>query len=70
MVCVGCLRELLKNPEQRAGYAHLRDDPYFYWYLHDDAYGPDPYGPEDFALFEDQRQGDFGDHVDDGWAGT
>lgn len=49
--------------------AHLRDDPYFFWYYAGDAWFDDPYGAEDYALF-DAEEGDFGRDVDHEWHGS
>ena len=54
-VCVSCLRTQMKNPNARGSYAHLRDDPYFFWYYNDYGWFDDPYGAEDYALFDAGR---------------
>lgn len=67
-VCVTCARQWLSNPQYRNSQQHLRDDPYFYWYYHSSYH--DPYGAEDYALF-DQVEGNmsYGD-VESQWEGT
>jgi hypothetical protein len=72
VVCVTCLRQLIKQqPQQRASYAHLHDDPYFYWYFYDDAWMGGPYDADDYALFDDhQGPDDFGADSPGGWQGT
>ena len=67
--CIGCLREAAKHPAQRASMAHLRDDPYFFWYYVGADWFTDPYGAEDYALF-DGNDGNFGRHVDREWHGS
>ena len=52
IVCVTCLRSELKNPYRKHSYAYLRDDPYFFWYFREGSFLNDPYGDEDYALFE------------------
>jgi hypothetical protein len=69
MVCVSCLRQQMRQPAQRASYAHLRDDPYFFWYFHDDSWLADPYGSDDYALFESDTQ-ELGTDVADSWSGS
>ena len=66
--CVTCLRAQLKDPQARGTFAHLRDDPYFYWYYNDLGFA-DPYGPDDFALF-DAGAGALGGDVPDDWSGS
>lgn len=48
---------------------HLRDDPYFFWYFAGADWYADPYGAEDYALF-DKGGGSFGGHVDREWQGS
>ncbi|MEZ4442654.1 MAG: hypothetical protein R3B72_26405 [Polyangiaceae bacterium] len=70
VACVACLRTLIKQqPQERQSQAHLRDDPYFYWYYVDDGWDSEPYDGDDFALFQDAGP-DFGSDVQDGWQGT
>ena len=71
VACVTCLREMIKQqPQQRQSQAHLRDDPYFYWYYVDDVWIDEPYGADDYALFDDYHDDHFGSDVHDGWEGT
>lgn len=67
--CISCLREAAKNPQQRASMAHLRDDPYFFWYFPGGDWFVDPYGAEDYALF-DQGGAEFGKGVEAEWSGS
>jgi hypothetical protein len=69
-VCVTCVRAQLKNPAMRGSYGHLRDDPYFYWYYRPTHFLSDPYGRDDYALFDRDEPGDFGAGVDDAWQGS
>lgn len=70
VACVTCLRELIKKqPQQKQSQAHLRDDPYFYWYYVDDHWDDEPYGYDDYRLFDDDG-GDFGADDYGGWEGT
>lgn len=57
-LCIGCTRGHLKSRQRRGSYAHLRDDPYFYWYSDDRRYSwdDDPYDSDDFDLFD--REGE------------
>lgn len=66
-VCITCARTTMDDPTKRRSYAHMRDDPYFYWYYHSDAV--DPYSDGDYALF-DEGGAEFGAAVDDQWEGT
>ncbi|MCB9753562.1 MAG: hypothetical protein H6713_26770 [Myxococcales bacterium] len=67
--CVSCTREAMRDPSRRGTYAHLREDPYFFWYFHEDAWFGEPYGDEDYSLFETGAS-DFGDMVEDNWEGS
>lgn len=71
-VCIACARtELQREPSSRGSYSHLRDDPYFYWYYSDSSWFHDPYGEEDYALFDTGvEEGDFAAGVEDQWEGT
>ena len=69
LTCISCLREAAKSPQQRSSMAHLRDDPYFFWYYSGDDWFSDPYGDEDYALF-DADDGSFGRDVDLEWHGS
>ncbi len=51
-LCIGCTRAHLKNRQRRGSYAHLRDDPYMYWYNEDYYWDDDPYDADDFDLFD------------------
>jgi hypothetical protein len=66
-VCIACARTMMDDPNGRRSYAHMRDDPYFYWYFHSGY--DEPYSDSDYALFDDAG-GDFGAAVDDQWEGT
>lgn len=78
VTCITCLRELIKQKptekatraRQKQTKAHLRDDPFFYWYYVDDVWFNEPYGDDDFALFTDTGGGDFGGDSHDTWEGT
>lgn len=71
VACVTCLRELIKTqPQQKQNQAHLRDDPYFYWYFVDDMWMHEPYGDDDYALFDDYGTNDFAHDDHGGWEGT
>ena len=50
--CVSCLRNDLRDRNARGSRAFLRDDPYFYWYFHDDGWFDDPYHEQDYSLFD------------------
>lgn len=63
------MREGFKDPYKRHSYAHLRDDPYFFWYFRDGSWMKDPYGDEDYSLF-DAGDADFGGDAPDDWAGS
>ena len=66
-VCIACARAVMAETKDRRSLAHMRDDPYFYWFFDDsDDYA---YDDSDYALF-DQEGGDFGAAVDDQWEGT
>ncbi|MBX3183332.1 MAG: hypothetical protein KIT72_03805 [Polyangiaceae bacterium] len=67
VTCVSCLRGVFKDPYKRHSYAHLNDDPYFFWYFH--SRSPDPYGSDDYALF-DYRGSSLDGPTDDNWAGS
>lgn len=54
--CVSCLRNTMRDRNARGSRAFLRDDPYFYWYFHDDGWFDDPYSEQDFGVF-DERAG-------------
>jgi hypothetical protein len=69
VICVSCLRNEVADPYKRGSYAYLRDDPYFFWYYREDSWFSDPYGAEDYALF-DAAESDFGADVGDDWAGS
>jgi hypothetical protein len=49
--------------------AFLRDDPYFFWYFTDTDWFLDPYGAEDYALFDSSDVG-FGQGADAEWRGS
>jgi hypothetical protein len=49
--------------------AHLRDDPYFFWYYSGDNWFHDPYGADDYALF-DSDDSSFGQDVELEWHGS
>ena len=49
--------------------AHLRDDPYFFWYYTGEHWFTDPYGAEDYSLF-DGNHGNFGRDVEREWHGS
>ena len=72
--CVTCLREQLKDRRGRGSRAHLRDDPYFYWYFHDSGWDNDdePYSSSDYGLFDGgPSAGALGDgDFDGGWEGS
>jgi arylsulfatase A-like enzyme len=68
-VCVGCLRLAMRNPAGRSTLAYLRDDPYFFWYHTGSDWFDDPYGADDFALF-DSGESDFGQGVETEWHGS
>lgn len=70
LTCVGCLRTAAQQPAQRASMAHLRDDPYFFWYYVGTDWYSDPYGAEDYSLFDKAGGGKFGGHVDREWQGS
>jgi hypothetical protein len=63
------LREAGKNPAGRANMAYLRDDPYFFWYFSTADWHVDPYGEEDYALF-DSNDVEFGQGSDAEWRGS
>jgi len=63
------MREGFKDPYKRHSYAHLRDDPYFFWYFREGSWMKDPYGEEDYSLFDDAET-DFGGDAPDDWAGS
>lgn len=69
-LCVSCLRTQLKNPAMRGSYAHLRDDPFFYWYYRPAGWLSDPYGEDDYALFDADDDADFGAGVESHWEGS
>ena len=70
IACVTCLRKHLDNPQQRASFQHMRDDPYFYWYFWHDGWVGDPYGEEDYRLFDHAGDGNFDYGTGDEWQGT
>ncbi len=67
--CVTCTREAMRDPSRRGTFAHLRDDPYFFWYFHQDTWFDEPYSDADYSLFETGAS-DFGDMVEDHWEGS
>jgi hypothetical protein len=67
-LCLSCLRGQLRHPNARGSWAHLRDDPYFYWYYRPDSWFSDPYGEEDYALFDSGDEADF--DVGGSWSGS
>jgi hypothetical protein len=69
VICVSCLRQQVSNPYHRGTYGHLQDDPYFFWYFREDSWFTDPYGAEDYALFDGGESG-FGEDVSDDWYGS
>ena len=69
LVCVSCLRQQVQPTGHRGSYAHLRDDPYFFWYFREDGWLGDPYGADDYALF-DRGEHEFGTGVTDPWTGS
>jgi hypothetical protein len=67
--CVNCVRHVLKDRNQRSGYVHLREDPYFYWYF-DGSDWEDGYNDYDYDIFSKKRQGGYYNQQDRGWEGT
>jgi hypothetical protein len=67
--CVGCLRAAMRSPAGRSTLAHLRDDPYFFWYHAGSDWFEDPYGADDYALF-DSGGSDFGQGAETEWHGS
>jgi hypothetical protein len=63
LTCVDCLRQVMKDRQARGYFAHLRDDPYFFWYF-DGADWFDAYDEQDYALFDAGPGG--GGESDDG----
>lgn len=51
VACIACLRRTLRDPRQRASFANLRDDPYFYWYFEGGEWSEE-YDRYDYALFD------------------
>jgi hypothetical protein len=70
MVCVTCVRAQVRDPSRRGSFAHLRDDPYFYWYLGSPSRMHHHYDENDYALFDHRRGEDFGSGVEDQWTGS
>lgn len=68
--CVTCMRSELEHPDRRGSYAHLRDDPYFYWYYTRSPWHSHPYDQDDFALFDRSRSGPLDNVTEDDWAGS
>lgn len=56
ITCVDCLRQVLSDRQQRGGFAHLRDDPHFFWYF-DGADWFEAYDDYDYALFDRETAG-------------
>jgi len=50
-MCVSCVRNMLKDRNQRGAHAWLRNDPHFYWY-YDGSDWDDAYDSYDYALFD------------------
>ena len=67
--CITCIREAAKHPQQRASMAYLQDDPYFFWYYPGHDWYRDPYGDEDYALF-DADEASFGAGSESEWHGS
>jgi hypothetical protein len=71
--CVDCLRQVLKDRGQRGYFAHLAEDPYFFWYF-DGQDWFDAYDQYDYALFDPSAAADWGDggaNLDGGaWEGS
>jgi hypothetical protein len=70
--CVDCLRQVLRDRQQRGYFAHLADDPYFFWYF-DGADWFEAYDQYDYALFDPGAAGESDDpsHLDGGaWEGS
>lgn len=67
-LCITCARASIEDdPTGRRSYAHLHDDPYFFWYYQSEV--ADPYGESDFSLF-DGGGAVFASDVEDQWEGT
>lgn len=49
LLCMSCARQQLVGAQSRASFAHLRDDPYFFWYASQP--GGLPFTTADRALF-------------------
>ena len=69
LLCISCAREAVKDPAQRNNMAYLQDDPYFFWYYSGSRWYNDPYGAEDYALF-DSNDADFGQGAESDWYGS
>ena len=72
MACISCLRRTLRDPRQRPSFAHLRDDPYFYWYF-DGGDWAEEYDRYDYALFDagvGDASPDLGMMPDEPWEGS
>lgn len=69
-LCITCARTTLTSTRDRRSMAHLRDDPYFFWYYESDRWFDDDYDDSDYDLFSaGGDDGDFDGDVDD-WQGT
>jgi hypothetical protein len=50
-VCVSCVRQGLRDHNHRGTYAHLADDPYFFWYAYSADWSDPTFTGSDYALF-------------------
>ena len=67
-LCMTCVREGLREQRHRGSYAHLRDDPYFFWYF--TAGLADDFTASDYLLFGDTGGGDFDASFERDWGGS
>ena len=69
--CVGCVRADLRERQHRGSYAHLRDDPYFFWYFDQEQWFGESFTAEDYALFDGGAQAvDLDADLQSDWEGS
>jgi hypothetical protein len=66
-LCVSCVREGIRDQQHRGSFAHLANDPYFFWYFTSPHTGD--FTGSDYALFGDAG-GDFDEGFERDWSGS
>ncbi len=68
-LCISCVRAGMRDQQHRGSYAHLADDPYFYWYYHSSSWFEGGFTAQDYALFDDSGV-DFDAGFEHDWGGS